>query len=382
MAAYWERACRESPVSWHPQGKSGFWVVSGYEQATSVYRDSAAFTSERGNVLATLLNGGDSAGGQMLAISDGARHREIRQRLMRAFTPAALASIEARITGEIDRLVGECAARGGGDFVADVAARIPMAAVCDMFGIAESDRAELLQYTSSALSSDRPDATELQAKVARNQILLYFQRLTKQNQARSPDSLLGLLQEMMRPPLRLTQGELLLNCYSLLLGGDETTRLAMTGSVKALMEWPDQWRRLVSGEVGVDSAVDELLRWTSPAMHGGRVATRDRELGGYSIAAGQIVTVWNIAANFDPARFANPAALDLGRAPNLHLTFAFGPHTCLGARLARIELKGLLRALVRHAGRIHPAGPALPVYSNFLHGYSRLPITFTSGGAQ
>jgi cytochrome P450 len=377
-AAFWEHLRRTEPVARHGAADGGFWVVSGYDLVVSVYRDAAGYTSANGNVLATLLHGGDSAGGRMLAVSDGPRHREIRRELSRSFSPEALASVTRRVTTATRRLIADAVERGRCDFARDVAAHIPIAAVCDLFGIAESDRAALFKHTSAALSSDVPDATDLQARMARNEILLYFRRLAKREP--QADSLLALLVQMMRPPLAMTEQEVLFNCYSLLMGGDETTRLAMTGSVKALMDRPDQWQRLVRGEVSLDRAVEELLRWTTPAMHSGRVATRPAELAGHPIAGGDVVTVWMISANFDEQRFGRPMDLDLGRTPNPHLTFAFGPHACLGARLARIELRALLEALIAHVRQIEQAGPALPVYSNFLSGFSSLPITFRTGG--
>jgi cytochrome P450 len=174
--------------------------------------------------------------------------------------------------------------------------------------------------------------------------------------------------------VRLTDDEVMLNCYSLILGGDETTRLAMVGAVQALIEHPEQWRALKDGSISTASATEEILRWTAPAMHVGRTATEDVDLHGHRIRAGDIVTGWVISANFDETVFANPRTFDLARAPNRHLTFSYGPHFCLGVHLARLEIRALLEALCSTVDRIEAAGTPRPIFSNFLRGFSSLPV--------
>lgn len=203
---------------------------------------------------------------------------------------------------------------------------------------------------------------------------MYFARMANKRKDALGEDIFGILLQLTREPLKLSQQELLLNSYSLLLGGDETSRLALVGAVKALAEWPAEWRRLQRGEVSVESAVEELLRFTSPAMHAGRTATTPQELAGRTIFPGQIVTVWPCSANFDAAEFAEPHRLDLGRRPNRHLTFGLGHHFCLGAQLARIELGALLNALLATTDSIELAGTPQRLYSNFLGGYAKLPV--------
>lgn len=371
----------EAPVLFHPSGAKGFWVITRHAAAAAVYRDSAAFTSTRGNVLATLLAGGDPAGGQMLVVSDGPRVLEIRRRLLAAFTPAALKDLADRITRSTRALVQAAVDRGACEVSADIAERIPLDAICDLLLIPEPDRRPLLAHARACLAAETAEATEQDARLARNEILMYFARLAMKRKGAPGDDVVGILLQLTREPLKLSQQELLLNCYSLLLGGDETSRLALVGSIKALADWPGEWDRLRRGEVSIESAVEELLRWTTPAMHAGRTATSAQTLCGQSIAAGDIVTVWNTAANFDPAEFADPHRLDLGRKPNRHLTFGLGHHFCLGAQLARIELSALLKALLATTGSITLDGEPRRLYSNFLGGYARLPVRLTPGDA-
>ena len=384
LGPVWQLLRAESPIAWHPHTTStsppstaGFWVVTRHADALAVYRDPEGYTSTRGNGLATLLAGGDPAGGQMLVVSDGPRNLEIRRRLLRAFTPAALRELGEQIAVCARSLLKNAVDRGTCEFSADVAEHIPLAAICDLMQIPGSDRRTLLGHARLTLAADTATATELEARMARNEILLYFARLTRKRKDSPGDDIVGLLLQLCREPLALSQQELLLNCYSLLLGGDETSRLALVGTLHALASFPDEWRRLQRRDVSVDTAVEELLRWTTPTLHAGRTAAQPRTLAGQPIAPGQIVTAWNCAADFDPAEFTAPDRLDLGRRPNRHLAFGHGHHFCLGAQLARIELAALLEALLATTDTIELAGPPRRLYSNFLAGFSHLPIRLT-----
>ncbi|WP_051716580.1 cytochrome P450 [Streptomyces sp. NRRL F-5727] len=373
----WRHLRRHRPVAHHatPDGR-GFWVVTPHQLVEEVCVSAERFTSVRGNTLGTLLAGGDPAGGGMLAVSDGPRHRSVHRELMRAFTAQALAPYRERIVARIDGLVRAAVARGEADFAREVARPIPMAAVCDMLGVPEGDREALYADASHTLASETPVTDDVSTRLARQEILLYFARLVRSLRGEPGDDLLGLLVRMTESEIGLTEDELLYNCYSLLLGGEETTRYTMSGTVQALADHPDQWRRLVRGEVALDTAVEELLRWTTAPMHVGRTAVRDTELGGVRIAEGDIVTAWISAANDDETTFDEPRRLDLGRTPNRHLAFLRGPHTCPGARLVRIEMTALLTALVTHADGWEITGRAVPVYSTFMQGLSSLPVRF------
>jgi cytochrome P450 len=380
LSDVWRLLRERQPVVWHPAADGGFWVVSSYDAAVEVYRTSDVYISGRGNVLATLLAGGDPAGGSMLPVSDGPRHQQIRRVLLRALTPRALSGLGERIRDATRRLVHEAVERGDCDLGRDVAPHIPLAAICDLLMVPEGDRELLLSQSRLALAAEGPDGTEMDARLARNEILLYFARLARSRDQSPGDDILGLLIQMTRSPVALTDRELLYNAYSLLLGGDETTRLSMIGTVHALIQWPEEWRRLKAGEVSVESAVEEFLRWTTPTLHAGRTAARDTELGGRRIARDDIVTVWNSSANFDPAQFDDPGRLRLSRTPNRHLTFVQGPHFCLGAQLARIELSALVTALLAAADGMRLIGEPKRIYSNFLSGFHSLPVRFSAAG--
>lgn len=374
----WRRLRATNPVFWTEPGggRPGFWSVTRFEDVQRVYRDNRRFTSERGNVLTTLLAGGDSAAGKMLAVSDGERHRELRNVMLKAFSPRFLRSVERRVRDMADRLIREVVQRGG-DFAADVAEKIPMGTICHLLGVPESDQAYLLTLTKSALSSEHEDATEETAVRARNEILLYFLDLLDGIRKTPREGAIAALADGAVEGRPLTEEEIVFNCYSLVIGGDETSRLSMIGAVHALAEHPEQWKLLRAGEVGTDTAVDEVLRWTTPAMHFGRTTLKEVTIGSRTIGPDSVVVLWNTSANRDEQAFEEPDRFLLSRAANRHLTFGYGPHFCIGAYLGRAEVGAVLDALRTHASALALTGEPRRVHSNFLNGFSSLPVAFT-----
>jgi cytochrome P450 len=366
-------------VFWTEPGKDrpGFWSVTRFEDVQGVYRDVRRFTSERGNVLTTLLAGGDSAAGKMLAVSDGERHRELRNVMARAFSPRFLGLVERRVREMADRLIRDVVERGG-DFAADVAEKIPMGTICHLLGVPESDQPHLLTLTKSALSSEHEDAGQEAAVHARNEILLYFLDLLDGIRTTPRAGAIAARADGAVGGRPLTEEEIVFNCYSLVIGGDETSRLSMIGAVHALAEHPGQWELLRAGEAGTDTAVDEVLRWTTPAMHFGRTTLEEVTIGSRTIGPGSVVVLWNTSANRDEEVFEEPDRFLLTRAANRHLTFGYGPHFCLGAYLGRAEVAAVLDALRTHASALELTGEPRRVHSNFLNGFSSLPVAFTA----
>ncbi|MFI6346389.1 cytochrome P450 [Streptomyces sp. NPDC050560] len=373
LATLWRRLRDERPVRLQPASgeRPAFWAVTRYADALAVYRDHERFTTEQGNMLATLLNGGDTASRKMLAVTDGAKHREMRQLMIKAFSPRVLGKVTERIATRIHRLIGQARERGEIDYARDVADSIPIHTICDLLDIPEADRAELLDLSKAVLSSDTasPDQTEM--VTARNEMLLYFTGLAAERRARPGDDVVSTLATSF-----LGHEEVVYNCYSLIIGGDESSRLSSTGAIHAFATHPQQWRALKEGLVTADSAVEEILRWTSPAMHFGRRALADVVVGATLIPAGSAVTVWNAAANHDERAFHEPERFDLARTPNKHLTFGYGTHFCLGSFLGRAQLKAMVESVRETVDTIEPRGEPQQVHSNFMYGYCRLPVAF------
>ncbi|TDC87595.1 cytochrome P450, partial [Nonomuraea deserti] len=207
------------------------------------------------------------------------------------------------------------------------------------------------------------------AMIAQSEILLYYTRLAARRRTAPGDDVISLLVGS-----DLTEEEVLLNCYNLIIGGDETARLAMAGGLLALATYDKEWARLREDHALVAPAVEEILRWTTPAAHVGRIATRDAELAGRRVAAGDVVALWTVSANRDEAVFDDPDRFDVGRTPNRHLTFGHGPHFCLGAQLARAEIRALLAELRASVSAITVTGPVTWLPSNFINGVGTLPV--------
>lgn len=379
LSEFWRRLRAAEPLHWQPPSadRPGFWVLSRHEDMQKVYRDDDSFVSERGNVLVTLLAGRDSAAGQMLAVTDGMRHRALRTVLLKAFSPRAMNRIAERIRVNTRALLADAVERGECDFATEIASKIPMATISDLLGIPESDREFLLRQTKSALSSDDESGTDLDAVLARQEILAYFGELCAHRRRAPGDDVISVLVTSLVGGETLSDEDVVLNCYSLIIGGDETSRLSMVDAVHTLAVQDEQWARLRRGDVGLDTAVDEVLRWASPTMHFGRRAVRKVKLHGRTIHPGDIVTLWHSSANRDERVFAEPDEYDLGRSPNKHLAFGHGPHYCVGAHLAKVEIYELLSALREMAEGVCLVGPAPRIHSNFLTGISSLPVRFT-----
>ncbi|WP_024804044.1 cytochrome P450 [Nocardia sp. BMG51109] len=383
LADYWRRLRATEPVHWHPgqDGAQGFWVLSTHRHALAVYRDTARFTSQRGNILLTLLNGYDSAAGRMLAVTDPPRHGRIRALMAPSLSREAVSRLAQRLRERTRALLAERVGAGAFDFAADIASRVPIWTICDLLGVPESDHDMLLSWIKRALSSEGSGRPESDGLASRQEILLYFLEYVARQRDCPGSDLVGTLVRARIDGTPLTDEQVVANCYSLLLGGDETSRLSMIGAIHTFTERPELWREFRSGTVDLGTAVEEIIRWHVPAMHFGRVALTDVELGGRQIRSGDVVTLWNVSANQDEERFPEPERIRLGRRPNPHLSFGYGPHFCIGAQLARLELAVVLDEVRLAAHGIEPAGRPSPIYSNFLRGFSTLPVDLSRGGS-
>lgn len=379
LGEFWQHLRATEPVYRHPgtATRPGFWVLSAHRDVSAAYRDHRRFTSDRGNVLDALCAGGDSASGQMLSLTDGKRHRDIRRILTQTFSLKGLDALGVRIRTAARQLVEQALNKGGCDFALDVAKEIPLQAICDLLGIPYEERQRIFALTSSMVASEEPEQPVAEAWQAKNEVLFYFSALADDRRADPRDDIVTLLVDAAREGSSLTEDEIIFNCYSLILGGGETTRMAISGGVLALIENPDQWVAFVNGDVPVSSVVEEVLRWTSPSMHLGRTAIEDVEIGGRTIHAGDITTLWNVSANRDEAAFDHPHQFDVSRNPNQHTALGMGSHFCLGSHLARLEISAVLESLRDLVGTIGLTGPTRRIYSNFLGGICSLPVALT-----
>lgn len=376
--ATWATLRAKRPVAWvvPTAERPGFWVLTKYEDIAAAYR-TPTLSSAQGNMLSTLTTGGDPSAGRMLVVMDPPRHTQLRRILQGGFSQA-MRPIEHSLRVAADSLVSRAVEREGCDFAAEVAAEIPLLAVCELLGVPQSDRQQMLDMTMAVMGDDGTGVSSESAAAARREILMYYAQLLVQRRRAPAEDIVSLLAAAHVGGEPLSDAEVILNCYNIIIGGDETGRLSAVGGLLALIENPAEWAKLKSSESMVDDAVQEILRWTTPATHMCRVATRDMPIRDSLIASGDIVTLWNVSANRDEDVFDQPYVFDISRTPNKHLTFGAGPHSCLGGRVAKVVLTVVLQALRERVSSMELAGEPRRMNTTFLAGISKLPVRLSA----
>ncbi|SEP48401.1 cytochrome P450 [Amycolatopsis saalfeldensis] len=358
-------------------GDPGYWVMTRYEDVAAVYRNGSLFSSEKGMQLgldrSAAEAAAEAAAGRMLIVTDDPRHAEIRRAIGAAFTPKMLRRLEDRTTAVAHRLVAGAATGETIDFVEEVAARLPATVICELIGVPDADRDHVTETTQAAFGGATGDPTATQV-AAHAELFDYCDHLVTLKRREPADDVATALANATVEGTPMSQEVAVLNCHGLISGGNETTRHASSTTALTLLTAPDQWDLLRAGQVGPDDAAEELLRFSSPANHVLRVATRDQRIGSVTVSAGEYVTLWLGSANHDEDVFDAPDRLRFSRHPNRHVTFGLGSHFCLGAFLARMELRALVRALAEMGVTIEPRGVPHRLASNFLRGYTSMPL--------
>jgi len=377
----------EAPVYWHERAPGqGFWCVTRHDDALKVYHDPSTYSSERGMSLQFNFNadaGSESAFGAMLLTTDPPRHGKLRQIVNRRFTPKALAPYEAYVRARAEEIIDGVIERGECDFVVDVAAKLPTAVICDMMGVGREHYELMFTLANMSIGFEDPEYQQGRSAIetgqyAQMQFFSFFSKLIEERRKNPGPDLLTALVSGEAEGERLSDMEILFNCLLLLVAGQETTRNATSGGMLAIIENPGQRALLRRNPDITATAIEEFLRFTSPVTHILRTAKKDGALGGKKIRSGERVVVWNASANRDDAAFPNPDAFDLARTPNDHLAFGHGEHFCLGANLARIELKVMIEAINRRLPDLELAGPVERLRSNFVAGIKHMPVRFSA----
>ena len=379
VTAVFDTLRREQPVYWNASAETGgFWALTRYDDVAWAWKQPKLFSSEWGNML-RLHGRKDPAAGKMMVVTDPPRHTRLRALLNQGFQPRVVEHTKLAVQLYVSDLLDLVAAKGEVDFAVEVAAKLPLCVTCDMIGIPQTDWALVADLSTSSLAGEdpeyrRPSASESALQSVNTELLFYFLDLIAQRRREPADDLVSALVDLRLDGGRLSDEEIALNCFSFLLGGNETTRHAATGGLLVLMERPEEMNLLATNEACLSTAVEEVLRWTTPAMHVLRVALQDVDVGDHRIRAGQTVTLWSISANRDEAVFTEPDRFDLYRTPNRHLTFGIGNHYCIGAHIARLELRQLFRELALRQFRFHLIENPVRLRSNFLSGFKHLKL--------
>jgi cholest-4-en-3-one 26-monooxygenase len=358
---------KHAPV--HRDAKSGMWAITTYDGVREAERDAATFSNAGGTRP-------DTGPLPWMIDMDAPDHGKRRKLVHRAFTPNRVRATAPRIAGICDDLIDAVCERGACDFVRELAAPLPMIVIGDMLGVPPEDRGALLRWSDDMLGSLNGDAESIQAAATSfGEYVAYAQRMIADRRAHPTDDLVSVLTHAEVDGDRLDDNELVFEVLLLLVGGDESTRSVTTGGMEQLLAHPDQKRRLVAAPQLLDGAVEEMLRWVSPIKSMARTVTREVELHGRRLRAGDKALLLYEAANFDESHFDEPERFDIERSPNDHLAFGAGAHFCLGASLARLELHTMFDRLLRRLPDLDLATQApLP---RTITGISAMPVQFT-----
>ncbi len=359
---------RDAPVYWHrptehtPDGE-GFWSVATYAETLAVLRDPLTFSSVTGGDRpfgGTLLQ--DLAiAGQVLNMMDDPRHSQIRRLVSSGLTPRMISSVEDDLRARTRRLLDAVVAGEPFDFLVDIAAELPMQMICILLGVPESERHWLFEAIEPQFDfggARTASLTQLSAEEAGSRMYTYGLELIASKRAAPTDDMLSVVANAKPDDFdgeaapAMSELELYLFFSLLFSAGAETTRNAVAGGLLALAEHPEQLRSLRADLKLLPTAVEEMVRWTSPSPSKRRTATRPVTLAGASIDAGQKVQIWEGSANRDARVFDRADEFDVTRKPNPHLGFGQGVHYCLGANLARLELRVLFEELLSRFGTV------------------------------
>ena len=355
---------REAPVYWHgptehtPDGE-GFWSVASYAETLAVLKDPVTFSSVTGGDRpfgGTLLQD-LSIAGQVLNMMDDPRHTQIRRLVSSGLTPRMIGLVEDDLRTRTGRLLDAVVPGEPFDFVVDIAAELPMQMICILLGVPESERHWLFEAIEPQFDfggARTASVSQLSAEEAGSRMYTYGQELIASKRAEPTDDMLSVVANAALADDAQAMSDLELYLFFSLLfsAGAETTRNAVAGGLLALANHPEQFHALRVGLDMLPTAVEEMVRWTSPSPSKRRTATRDVTLGGVSIGAGQKVQIWEGSANRDASVFDDADEFYIARKPNPHLGFGQGVHYCLGANLARLELRVLFEELLSRFGTV------------------------------
>ncbi|HET9076133.1 MAG TPA: cytochrome P450 [Acidimicrobiales bacterium] len=379
-----ERLRAHEPVWWNAQAAGygfddgGFWLVTRHADVREVSLKPEIFSSWANGVIVRFMAGIRREDIEMQRVmminQDAPDHTKLRRIVSRGFTPRAIRMIEDALAERAARIAAGAAATGGGDFVDQVACELPLQAIAELLGIAPEDRRRIFDWSNQMIAYDDPDF-EIDPAVASAELIDYAMALGRTRMDDPRDDIVTRLVTADLEDRGLTADEFAFFVLLLAVAGNETTRNAITHGMMGFFEFPEQWEKFRAERPS--TTADEIVRWATPVTVFQRTALSDTDLGGVHIRAGQRVGMSYSAANFDPEVFEGPYRFDIGRDPNPHLGFGGGgPHYCLGANLARMEINLMFRAIADHMPAIRPAGPARRLRSGWLNGIKELPVRY------
>ena len=378
---WFSRLRAEAPVYWHPDEESdggGFWAVTSYEHCATVNRDWQTFSSMKGAVYLWDLPEAELETQRMLMLNmDPPLHTRYRLLVNKGFTPRMVAALEETMRERTREILDRVAEKGECDFVVDVAAELPLQVIADLMGVPQEDRHKIFDWSNRMIGGEDPEyaLTEEDRAMASMELYAYSSELAAKRRDDPHQDLISILTHAEVEGDVLSDLEIDLFFLLLAVAGNETTRNLISHGIIALHENPDQLAKLRADRSLMTPAIDEMLRWGTPVMNFRRTATHDTELGGQQIKEGDKVVFWHISANRDEAMFADPFSFDITRSPNEHMAFGSGgPHYCLGANLAKMEIRVMFEELLDRFPEFEITGDCPRLRSSFINGIKHIPL--------
>ena len=375
----WQTLRHEQPVLLqHAPNGTPFWSVTRYEDCDRLLKDHETFSSEYGTILAS-VGIGDLARGQTMTVTDPPYHGQLRNPVLRKLSREVIRRCADEMESRIGRLLEPLIEDGGGEFVS-VMHRMPMAMLAPMMGIPEEMSDEIAHWTAVSVTPDEPslnggvDAHTASTR-AHIQMLELFEAAIKLRRDDPGDDVMTALTDLLLDGQRLTDEQVALNCYSLMMGAHATTPYVASQTIVALSERPAVWDSVRADPTLVPDLVNEGTRWTSPTNHLLRRAAVDTELGGVRIAEGDWMCGWVGSANRDATVWSDPFEFRLDRTPSTHLGFGVGPHYCIGAQVSKAALSIVFGVLARHVRGFSLAAEPTQIVSNWINGMTRMELT-------
>ncbi len=371
---------REDPVYRHPEKDGpGFWVVTRYDDLRHVSRNPQLFSSEAGGTTLMEPDAAERAASVIIMLNmDPPRHVKFRRIVQRGFTPRRIAEQEGHIRELARRIVAEVAPRGEAEFVKDLAAELPLQVICEMMGVPDDDRKLIFELSNRLIGFDDPELqpsrdAQRQASI---EMFGYSMKLAEHYKKHPADNLTTLLLRGEVDGENLSEAEYSGFFLLLCVAGNETTRTVTTNGMKLLIDHPDALGALVADPKLVPGAVEEFLRFDPAVHYFRRTAFEDTEIRGRRIRKGDKVTIWYPSANRDEDVFPDGDRFDIRRSPNEHLAFGIGEHYCLGANLARLELRVIFEELLPRLRNPRLEAPVRRLRSNFVNGVKQMRIAW------
>ena len=373
---------REDPVHWQPEPEGqGYWALTRYEDIVGVSSDNELFSSARGGT--NLEDLGEDALTMirtLLINMDPPKHTQYRKLVATGFTPKMVRQLEPHVRQITKQIVDSVASKGSCDFVTDVAAQLPLAVICEMIGVPPEDHHKIFDWSNRLIGFDDPEyhTSPEDGRIAATEMFMYANAMAQDRKANPRGDLVSVLMQAEVDGDRLSEANFDGFFIVLAVAGNETTRNLISGAMLALIEHPEQRQRLIDDANLMPTAVEEFLRYVSPLIYFRRTLQRDVVVGGRQLREGDKVAMYYPSGNRDGASFDDPHGFDVGRSPNAHMAFGGGgPHFCLGASLARLEIQCMFEELLSRLPDIELAGPVDRLRSNFINGIKHMPVRFT-----